>query len=207
MLTVVEAIQRRRAIRRYRSDPVPEELLREILEAARLAPSGSNLQPWRFVIVKEPGIKHRVVEAANNQPAVNDAPLIIVCCADVEAYGLAARRERRLELVEAGVYQELGLSREEIENRMSEDPPAADPDTVVRSATANTHIAIAYMTLMATALGLGTVWVGGFDRDKVHEILGLPANILPVSLLPLGYPAVDPEPRPRLTMNEIILTP
>jgi len=66
-------------------------------------------------------------------------------------------------------------------------------------------ITIQNMALMATALGLGSCWVRLFDQQGLHQALNLPANILPVVLLPVGYPAQDPPPRPRLKRDEIVL--
>jgi nitroreductase len=65
-------------------------------------------------------------------------------------------------------------------------------------------IALDHMTLAAAAFGLGTCWIGAFYEDLVKEILGVPPEIRVVALLPLGYPAVEPEPRPRKSLDEII---
>ena len=65
-------------------------------------------------------------------------------------------------------------------------------------------IALDHMTLAAAAFGLGTCWIGAFYEDKVKEILGVPPEIRVVALLPLGYPAVEPEPRPCKSLDEII---
>ena len=65
-------------------------------------------------------------------------------------------------------------------------------------------IALDHMTLAAASLGLGTCWIGAFYEDKVKEILGVPPEIRVVALMPLGYPAVEPEPRPRNSLDEVI---
>ena len=65
-------------------------------------------------------------------------------------------------------------------------------------------IALDHMTLAAASLGLGTCWIGAFYEDKVKEILGVPPEIRVVALMPLGYPAVEPEPRPRKSLDEVI---
>jgi nitroreductase len=65
-------------------------------------------------------------------------------------------------------------------------------------------IALDHMTLAAAARGLGTCWIGAFYEDKVKEILGVPPEIRVVALLPLGYPAEEPEPRPRKSLDEIM---
>ena len=80
MLTVMEAIQRRRSIRQFKPDPVPDELINQMLEAARLAPSGGNRQPWRFQIIKEGVLKERLFkEATFGAEHILEAPVIIVC--------------------------------------------------------------------------------------------------------------------------------
>jgi len=75
-----DVIRTRRSIRSYRPDPIPEEVLQRVLESARIAPSGSNRQPWRFVIVKDEKIKKRMVAVCGDQRFIAEAPLIIVAC-------------------------------------------------------------------------------------------------------------------------------
>jgi len=79
-MEVLEAIKTRRSIRRYKSRPVPEEILKEILSAARLAPSGNNAQPWKFIIVTDEELKLKLVQACKNQKFIAEAPIVIVGC-------------------------------------------------------------------------------------------------------------------------------
>jgi nitroreductase len=79
-MSVLEIIKRRRSTRRYKEDPIPEETFFRVLEAARLAPSGKNLQPWKFIIVKEQALKDKLAEASIGQFFIARAPLIIVAC-------------------------------------------------------------------------------------------------------------------------------
>jgi len=65
-------------------------------------------------------------------------------------------------------------------------------------------IAVDHMTLAAAALGLGTCWIGAFERDKVAKVLGLPSSVQPVHVLPLGYPAETPPARPRKKPDEVV---
>lgn len=81
-MEVFEAIRKRRSIRKYKSDPVPEEKLRAILEAARLAPSAGNRQPWRFIAVKNEETRKRLGEAADGQMFVGEAPVVIAVFGD-----------------------------------------------------------------------------------------------------------------------------
>jgi nitroreductase len=79
-MSVLDVIRQRRSVRVYRPDPIPEEALQRLLEAARLAPSGKNLQPWKFVLVQDDPIKKKLARACNQQAFIADAPLIIVAC-------------------------------------------------------------------------------------------------------------------------------
>jgi nitroreductase len=81
----VDLVKQRRGIRRYKPDPIPEQQLKAILEAARLAPSWGNRQCWRYIIVTEQDIKQRLAEAGEKW--VSEAPVIIVVCADPKASG------------------------------------------------------------------------------------------------------------------------
>jgi len=73
-----EIIRTRRSIRSYKADPVPEGSLRRVLDAARMAPSGSNRQPWRFIVVKSPDKKRRVAQACGGQMWIDEAPVVVV---------------------------------------------------------------------------------------------------------------------------------
>lgn len=66
-------------------------------------------------------------------------------------------------------------------------------------------IAVDHMTLAATALGLGTCWIGAFEPEKVAAVVDVPAGATPVHVLPLGYPAESPEPRARKAMSEVVV--
>ena len=80
-MEVFDAIRTRRSIRKYKSEPIPEEKLRTILEAARLAPSAGNRQPWRFIVIQNTERKKALAKVANNQTFL-DASAIIVATGD-----------------------------------------------------------------------------------------------------------------------------
>jgi nitroreductase len=75
-----DVVKKRRSIRKYKSDPIPDKILERIIEAGRIAPSAKNIQPWRFVIVKDPATKKKVAEASRNQHWIADADVILVGC-------------------------------------------------------------------------------------------------------------------------------
>ena len=75
-----EVVRTRRSVRSYRRDPIPEEVLRRVLEAARVAPSGSNRQPWKFILVRDEELKQKMVSVCNHQGFLAEAPLVVVAC-------------------------------------------------------------------------------------------------------------------------------
>ncbi|UCC95336.1 MAG: nitroreductase family protein [Candidatus Omnitrophota bacterium] len=85
-MDVFEAIKKRRSIRSYLDRAVEEEKIRKILEAARLAPSASNRQEWRFIVVRDRAKRSQLAQAAKNQKFIEEAPVVIVCCAETDSY-------------------------------------------------------------------------------------------------------------------------
>ena len=86
-MDIYEAIRMRTSVRGYRPDEVEDDKLQRILEAARLAPSGKNGQPWRFIVVKDKETRSRLVPACKNQKFLEEAPIIIAACGfEEEAY-------------------------------------------------------------------------------------------------------------------------
>ena len=79
-MDIYEAIRKRKSIRKYKSEPVSDEKLTKVLEAARLAPSGKNGQPWRFIIVRDEKIRKELIPACRGQAFVAEAPIIVAAC-------------------------------------------------------------------------------------------------------------------------------
>jgi nitroreductase len=85
-MELMEAIKKRQSIRDYEDRPVPENKLRNVLEAARLAPSASNRQRWKFVVVRESDLRQKLYRAANGQPHIVKAPAVIAAVATMPEY-------------------------------------------------------------------------------------------------------------------------
>ncbi|UJS17177.1 MAG: nitroreductase family protein [Candidatus Jettenia sp.] len=200
-MDVREAIHKRRSIRKFKSDPVPDEYIVQILESARLAPSGSNTQPWRFILVKDAETRKKLQAASYNQRHVGQAPVIIACCADIKAFGEFP--ERIDELIAAGALP--AKTREVFVPSLKRGETSADITWhLLIAATGNTDIAIEHMVLQAVELGLGTCWVRWFNDNKVKEILEIPKDIEIVAILPVGYPDEEPSQRPRFDLERIV---
>lgn len=173
-MELMEAIKGRRSIRKFKPDPVDEELIRQVLEAGRWAPSWANTQCWRFAIVRNPEIKARLAETVpstnRGRPGLVAAPVSIVLCA---------------ELGKSGWYK---------------GSLATDKGDWFMFDTA---LACQNIMLTAHSLGLGTVPIGLFDAKKAAEILEIPENIQVVLLFPLGWPDEEPRIPPRKEIKEL----
>ncbi len=75
-----EVIATRRSVRSYQSKQIPDDVLERVLEAGRIAPSGSNSQPWRFVVVKDESNRKEIAKACYGQSFIAEAPVVLVCC-------------------------------------------------------------------------------------------------------------------------------
>lgn len=162
-------VKSRRSVRAYKAEPVEEEKLLRILEAAMKAPSAGNLQAYKAIIVRDEAKKKGLVQAALYQEFIAQAPVVLAFFAHPE--------------VSAVKYNQRG---EELYS--------------VQDAT----IACAYAQLAATALGLGTVWVGAFDDQAVAQVLGADREWRPIALLPIGYSDESPPPTTRRSLGEVV---
>jgi nitroreductase len=200
-LTTKDAIEKRRSIRKFKGDPVPDEHITALIEAARLAPSGSNTQPWRFKIVSDDETKAKLVVAAYHQSFVAQAPVVLVCCADLHGYfeGITARSQ---DFGKEGALEEtmVRLLRERAEQLKTMNVQDLAPGIAF-----NVAIAVEHIVLRALDFGLGSCWVRMIDEQKIKDIFGWGNSMHVVALLPLGYPDEDPAPRKRRTIEEIIL--
>ncbi len=197
-----EAIKKRRSIRSFEDRPVSGEIIESILTAALLAPSATNRQPWRFMVVDDGDLINHLGEAIM-QPFVTGAPVIIVCCIDKRAFTKNIIRERVEELVAAGVMNR------EVANMLYKRklPEKAEEAGIPLSAYIDIGIAVEHLVLSAVSRGLGTCWVRMFDSERVCSILKLKEEHVPVALLPLGYPGENPPARPRLSLDDILIRP
>jgi len=185
-MDVMQAIKGRRSIRKYRAEPVPEEALQTVLEAARWAPSWANTQCWRLIVVRDKETKSKLAETLKGvrpgrgnpaTEAVRNAPVVIAACA-----------ERGI----SGFYKD----------ESGQSLPATDKgDWWLMFDMA---LAMQNMSLAAYALGLGTIHTGSLDAVEVARILDVPENVIVVELMPLGWPDEEPAARPRKEINEFV---
>ena len=173
---MIKAIETRRSIRRYKDKPVEEEKIKELIESARLAPSGDNTQPWNLIIVKSQEMREKLATASHNQKWMTQAPLFIVCIADIRS---------RIK------YGELSIDE-------SSDIPE------VKQMIRDTAIAGEHIVLQAEDMGLGTCWIAWFTQKEIREVLGVPDDKYVLSIITVGYADEEPKMRPRKNTGDIV---
>ena len=198
-----EVIQTARAMRRYKPDPIPEDVLVQLIEAAHLGPSGSNRQSRHWIVVRDPEVKQGLADLnragvsiylENNRDAANP-------------HVDQGRRERFLAAVE---HQMNHLHEVPAIVIACADLVRAPQGTFGEGAAAATEVwgSVQNLLLAARALEVGSVPTTlafiGDGRDKAQELLGLPDHILPMVLIPLGWPTGNFGPIRRRPLDEIL---
>jgi nitroreductase len=174
-MTFEALVHKRRSVRRYADRPVAKEDVLKCLEAARLAPSGCNSQPWHFIVIDEPGLRKRVAERIfsglyNMNKFAQEAPVLVAVVSEKEKF-LASFggqvRDTRYCLVDIG-------------------------------------IACEHLVLQAQELGIGSCWIGWFDEKALKEELRISKNKKIDIVIALGYAAEDKiVPKTRKALAEI----
>jgi nitroreductase len=174
---MIEQFQTRRSIRKYLDQPVEESKIWQLLESARLAPSGSNTQPWHFIVVRGAATRQRLTVVAHNQQWMLTAPVFIVCVADIR-------------------------SRIKAETTIALDETSPEPE--LKQIIRDTAIAVEHILLEATNQGLGSCWVAMFDQAGIRPVLNIPVDKYVLGIVTIGYPDEQPAARPRKSLETII---
>lgn len=181
--SLAQAIRERRATPSFDGEPIPPSDLRQILDAGLHAPSGYNLQPWRFIVVQHPEQRRRLRAASYNQAKVEEASAVIVACGDRDGW----RRDLD-EMLRMG--RAAGMP-ESYAAQAAQSVPAYLSSFTEDQMTAwlNKQVMLAFtsMMLMAEVLGYDTAPMEGFEQQKVCETLKLPLSYWVVALLAVGH--------------------
>jgi nitroreductase len=177
-----ELVKKRRSVRRFKPDPIPDDIVDKILEVARWAPSCRNSQPWEIIAVKRKTIRDEIVRIMNDSYIDNgkeppsgpsQAQLFIIVCSNPENKPSA----------------ELGVM----------------ANSMFYSSLGNAFL---YMAMAVTALGLGAQWVSRVANPSVNggikELLGIPSSWEIFDMLAVGYPDVEPKPRAMKSFEEVV---
>jgi len=218
-------VLQRRAVRHFKPDPIPNEMVNRLLDSARWAPSGYNLQPTHFFVVTDPALKEKLTGACLNQKQVSEAPVVVVFTGDRRVV------ENHFEIMLAGE-REAGIISSEYEKTLRKYVPLAFSHApwglgwlwkavlipIIRLFRPVPEIpavhkrfwlakqgmlsAMVFM-LAATAEGLATVPMEGFDEKRVKELLQIPNSYVVLLVVPVGFAADGNLIKTRLPLKEL----
>jgi nitroreductase len=185
-----DAIEQRRAARAFKSDPIPDVILEEILQLGVRSPSGYNLQPWRFIVVREQENRDKLKACAFNQRQVGEAPVMLICCGD-RSVGNSDYIESVIELG-----KEAGAMNDAYANYMRSAIPSLfenHPCFENLEAWTNRHtmLAVAHIMIVAKSYGVDSCPMEGFVTTQVKEAFQIPEGVDVCCLVALGY-ATEP---------------
>ena len=181
--SLAQAIRDRRATPSFDGEPIPASDLRQILDAGLHAPSGYNMQPWRFIVVQHPEQRKRLRAASYNQAKVEEASAIIVACGDRDSW--RKDLDEMLRLGRAG-----GMPESYAAQAATSVPvfmSSFSEDEMRGWLNKQVMMALTSMLLMAEVMGYDTAPMEGFEQAKVCETLRLPMSYWVVSLLAIGH--------------------
>lgn len=201
----LKIIQDRRSIREYAPDPVSDSDIDMILDAARLAPSGENAQPWRFIVVKDAGTRKKLGAIAGGGSGRR-----------FTAEYVTKKMQERFSSLEDEAKKKAAFEKL-TSGQVSAFLADAPVDLVivgkkdVWDLPFDTSAAIENILLMVTALNLGACWVIApcidiRDEEHIKQLLAIPEGFKAISIISIGHPTRPHRPRPRLPLNEIVFS-
>jgi nitroreductase len=191
--SLLDLVKTRRSIRAFTNQPVPDEAVEKVIEAARWAPSGANSQPWEFIVIRDQATKDKMAAwAVHYQEEVHDAELT----RPEELRWASAAKPVSDPVFKKSPVLILVIG----DPRVSRSFPLL---TYVERQEMNLVSALSsaflYMTLAATSLGLGAHWASlvasSYPSAMIKDLLGIPGDFRIYDMLGLGYPAMEPKPR------------
>ncbi len=196
-----QLMEDRKSVRKYKEGvKIPREQLQHILEQATTAPSSSNMQPWRFLVIDDQDQKKELRAIANNQEQVETSSAIIAVLGDVKMY------ENAKQIYDANA--ERGYMPRELADLMitnSLDLYGNAPEEVLKNIVHfDAGLISMQIMLLAKDMGYDTVPMGGFDKVKFAEKFALPKNELPIVLIAIGKEAAPAYGSSRLPFEQVI---
>ncbi len=221
-----QIVRRRRSVRHFRPDPLPDGLLERLLDSARWAPSGYNLQPTHFVVATDAALKARLHRACMGQAQILEAPASVIFCGDRNVAGSNFERVLEQDQAAEAVNAEYArLLRRFVPLAFSHGPlgvgwlwkalllplarcfvPVPSIPVVEKRYWLAKQVGLSAMVflLAADAAGLATVPMEGFDESRVRSILKMPSSVTPMIIVPVGYSAVGALRKTRLPLTGML---
>lgn len=198
--TAKDIMHERKSVRKYKEGvTIPKEVLHQLIQDAISAPSSSNMQPWRFLVIQDQEVKNELLPIANNQQQVVTCSAIIAVLGDLEMY------ERSEEIYQANV--ELGVMPQDVADMMitnSRKLYSSLPQDVLKSIISfDAGLVSMQLMLLAKEMGYDTVPMGGFNKQQFAQYFNLPANEMPILLIAIGEAAVPAHGTSRIAAEKI----
>lgn len=186
----------RHSTRKFRSDAIPDVIMYELLESVRMEPSDGDSQNCVVGIVTQPELKARLADAAGHQDWIATAPVVFALCSRLENSFLSEEQRK--------FNYELDAARfgKEFMNHINSFPDQKAAD--IYKVNSCPLIPGEHLFLAAVNRGLGACWIGHLDVGKASEVLELPDNMACLFLMPVGFPAEEPEAKDRKSIDEIV---
>lgn len=189
---------KRYATKKFDGKKIPEGKLHELLEIIRYSASSFGLQPWKIKVVSDQKLKDELMAASWGQPQVGTASHVLVFCADTDISPLIGRLENLL--IANGASKESLKGYVDIMRNFEKGMPA---DAKLAWAQKQAYIALGNALNGAKSLGFDSCPMEGFEPAKYSEILGLPKNLVPTLVCPVGYAADKPHQKARFPAKDV----
>jgi nitroreductase len=186
---ITTLLRHRTSVRKFQDKPVPEEVIQEMLEAARLSPSGGNEQPWAFGVITDHDLIKSIAKLALGQKWIGCAPLLIVLCTVCVEDARGGRDIQKYR------YPQYAWDIEQMPQPLY---------WALNQEEHQTKIPGTHMVLAALEHGVASCWVSRFDVKGLAQLLELPAHYLPSEILVFGYPEFEQTPRSKKSLDEIV---
>lgn len=199
--SLTDVIKERHSVRTYDANfKIPKEEIEDMLKMATLAPSSSNLQPWRFIIIQNQEAKKELRQIAYGQEQVETASAVIAVLGDKEMYQNVKKIQKSA--FEQGYIEEDNLNRL-IENTNNLYPKL--PEDVRKNIVSfDAGLLSMQLMLIAKERGYDTVPMGGFDKEKFAKKYNLSDRFFPIILLPIGKAAAPAHMTTRLPLEDVV---
>lgn len=177
---MINTLLKHRSIRKFKSTPIPEEELREMLEAASRASTCGNMQLYSLIVTRDKAMREKLLPCHFGQQMVVEAPCVVTVCADVHRFSMWCKQR--------------------------DAEPAYDNFAWFLTATIDALLAAQNLVVAAEARGLGICYLGTtiYTAGEIVKTLNLPKGVLPVTTIVLGYPDEKPELTDRLPQDAVV---
>ncbi len=176
----MKAIIEHRSIRKYKNEPIAEELLNEVIEAGCRASTTGNMQVYSIINTVDPEVKKALAPTHFNQPMVTQAPNVLTFCADFNRFNKWCRQNNAV--------------------------PGYDNFLSFMTAAIDALLVAQNVTIAAEDKGLGICYLGTvtYNADQIIEVLNLPKGVVPVATITMGWPDEMPEKADRLPLDAVL---